>query len=490
MKRILKLFAVLLILLALLAGALLIKTLLFTSRQPDAGAGFTAADLDRAEIVTRLQKALTIPTISYTDRSKMDPAPFEALHAHLETAFPLVHAHCRKETVSEHGILFTWEGSDSALKPIALLAHMDVVAAPGGDRWEHPPFAGRVADGCIWGRGALDDKQCLMAILEAMEMLIAEGFQPKRTLYAAFGHDEEIGGDEGAAKIAALLAARGIRLECTLDEGLAVVEKGMIPGLDKEAALIGISEKGYLTLKLEAKGPGGHSSQPAAENTIGILCNAVARVTANPFPAKLQGPMRDMFLTLGPEMNFPMRMVFANLWLFEPLILRQLAAETVTNAAVRTTTAPTIIEGGYKENVLPETATATINFRLMPGVSAENVLNHVSEAVNDERVRVTAEGHRTDAAEPADIESPSYRLISTTIKQLFPEAVVAPSMTLGGTDSKHYETVAENTYRFLPLRLTEEDAAMIHGMNERINIDKYLYSIQFYIQFIRNMQEM
>jgi carboxypeptidase PM20D1 len=186
------------------------------------------------------------------------------------------------------------------------MGHLDVVPiVPGTEaQWSHPPFAGDIADGHVWGRGTLDDKSSVIAVLEAVEKLAGEGYRPRRTIYLAFGHDEEVGGPEGAAKVVEALAARGVtHFAFVADEGGAVGQ-GLVPGIDKPTALIGVAEKGYLNLRLTVAGEGGHSSTPPAETNVGILSRAVARLEATPFPARLEGAARDMFDYLGPEMSF------------------------------------------------------------------------------------------------------------------------------------------------------------------------------------------
>ena len=481
-----KKFLILLAVLALvLLAIVLVRTLDYPSKQMAVPQAPAPLQLDEGRAVETLQMALRLPTISHQDRAKMDGEKFKELHRILETAYPKVHAQLRKEALSDYSLLYTWEGKDPRQKPIILMAHQDVVPIEAPGDWDHPPFAAEIVDGFLYGRGALDDKSSVTAILEAAEALLAEGFTPERTLYLAFGHDEEVGGWEGAAKIVETLKSRGVRAELSLDEGMAVVE-GVLPGVAKPIALIGLSEKGYLTLELTAKAPGGHSSQPPQQTALGILGRAVAQLEENPMHASLRGPMREMFDYAGPEMPFLMRAVFANLWLFGGLVERQLLAQRTTAAALRTTTAVTIIEGGSKENVLPTSARAVVNFRLMPDDSIQDVIGHVKKVIGDERVSVEILGKANEAPPLAKVDCPAYEALNKTIRQIFPEVLVVPSMMLGGSDSHHYGEVAENSYRFGPLWLTGDDVDSIHGANERIAKDDYLRAIRFFAQFIRN----
>jgi carboxypeptidase PM20D1 len=237
----------------------------------------------------RLAQALRFATISHEDPAQVDRAPFRELHRFLEESFPQVHHSLKREVIEEYSLLYTWQGTDASLAPALFAGHIDVVPVESGTEteWQYPPFEGCVEEGYIWGRGALDDKVAVLGLLEAAEALLARGFQPHRTIYLAFGHDEEVGGTYGAKRIAALLQQRGVRLEFALDEGLAVTE-GIIPKVSKPVAMVGIAEKGYLCLELSAESRGGHSSMPPSETAIGILSAAITRLERHPMP-----PRRD-----------------------------------------------------------------------------------------------------------------------------------------------------------------------------------------------------
>ncbi len=462
----------------------LVRTWTFTSKQL-APAPATPLTFDEEGAVRHLRRALRIMTISFQDPSRASAEAFAAFHTLLSEAFPRVHAALRRETVSDHSLLFTWAGADSSREPVLLLAHMDVVPADPSSGWTHGPFSGDLADGYIWGRGALDDKSSVLGILEAVEALLAEGFRPRRTVCLAFGHDEEVGGRNGAARIAALLQSRGVDAALSLDEGMAIVD-GIVPGAERPVALVGVAEKGYLTLELTVEGAGGHSSQPPRQTTLGILGAAVARIESNPMPSDLRDPVRRMLGDLGPEMSFGMRAVLSNLWLFEPLVTWQLSGATATDAALRTTTAVTMMSGGTKENVLPTRARAVVNFRILPGDTVDDVIAHVKHTVDDDRVRFDVRGQANGPSLVSDADSPDYALLDKAIRQVFPEVWVAPALDLAATDSRHYEPVTRNQFRFGPLWMEEEDLSRIHGPNERIGRDHYLRGIRFFAQFIRN----
>lgn len=481
-----KLLVIFLIAVGLLGAILLVRAVTFTSRQVQPLAAVTI-DLDRDAVVGRLAQAIRFKTVSQTPG---DAREFQNFHAYLEKSFPLVHRHLDKEIINRQSRLYTWRGKDERLKPILLLAHIDVVPVDPATEssWTHAPFDGRVADNHVWGRGTMDDKASVVGILEAVEHLLRQSFAPARTVYLAFGHDEEIGGHNGAAKIAALLQSRGVRLEFVLDEGLNIVD-GIIPGIAAPVALIGIAEKGYLSLRLTVKTPGGHSSVPPADTAIGILSRALQRLESRPFPARLTGPTRMMLEYLGPEMSWSNRFALANLWLFDPLVRKRLAASPLTNAAIRTTLAPTLFSAGVTDNVLPTSATAVVNLRLLPGDTVASAIAHVRAVIDDPRVQVTALPMQMEPSAAADVESADFKLLQKTIRQTIPETIVAPALLVAATDSRHYAGLSENIFRFFPITLRPEDAQRYHGIDERISIADYKRCIRFYAQLIRNSGE-
>ncbi len=471
-----------------LAAVLTVRALRFASRQPPAEPAVSVA-VDAEAAAQHLAGALRIPTVSEEEREIPDLAAFRTLHAYLERTYPRTHAALSREVVAGASLLYTWPGREPALDPIVLMGHLDVVpVAPGTEAaWTHPPFAGRLADGYVWGRGAVDDKSGVVAILEAVEMLLGEGYCPRRTVYLAFGHDEELGGAEGAQRIAERLAARGAtRFALVVDEGGAV-GRGFVPGLERPAALVGIAEKGYLNLRLRVEGHGGHSSAPPFETTIGILSRAVARLEATPFPARLDGPARQMFEFLGPEMAFGPRLALANLWLLRPLVERQLLRRPQSAALLRTTTAPTLFRAGVKANALAPDATAVVNFRIRPGETVESVTEFARRAIADSRVHVSHYGDARDPSPVSDITSPAFALLAKTIRQVLPpEVVISPLLVVGGTDAKYYARRSPNVFRFLPVVVTPEDFQRVHGTDERISVESLATSIRFFYQLVKN----
>jgi carboxypeptidase PM20D1 len=435
----------------------------------------------------RLASSIRFRTISHENPAAFDPKPFQDLHAYLQAEFPRVQSQLRRERVGTHSLLYTWEGTDPSLKPILLMGHLDVVPVEPGteEEWQEDPFSGRIADGFIWGRGSIDNKLSVLGTLEAVEMLLNEGFRPARSVYLAYGHDEEVGGTRGAQEIAALLKRRGVELEMVLDEG-GVIGDGLLPGISQPSALVGIAEKGFLSLELSTRAAGGHSSLPPRESTIGILGAAIARLEENPMPTRLEGPTRHLFARIGPRFPFPQRAIFANLWLTRPLVINKLEESPTTNALVRTTTAPTIFQAGTKENVLASQARAVVNFRILPGDRGADVVAHVRRVINDRRVHVRPVGFSAEPSAVSSTDSESYRTLERTIQSVAPEVIVAPYLVVVVTDSRYFGELSRNVFRFLPVRLTPKDLARMHGTNERIAIRDYERAIRLYRQLILN----
>lgn len=485
-KKLKRLVVVLGLAALVLAGVLIGRATMMQSQQIEAAAIKTFA-IDQDAAAARLAKAVQFKTISYPIPALFEKAEFIGLRDYLAATYPKAHAAMEREIVNDYSLLFKWPGSDPSLKPVLLMGHLDVVPVEPNTEteWEQDPFAGIVSEGFIWGRGTLDDKVNVLGLLEAAERLIEEGFSPKRTIYFSFGHDEELGGSNAAMKTAELMKERGIEFEFVLDEGMAIVEN-VVPGVSAPVALIGIAEKGYVTLELTVETEGGHSSQPPRETAIGILSSAIHRIEADPFPASIDGPIGDMFEAVAPEMPFGFRILFANLWLFEPVVRSQLAAAPATNAAIRTTTAVTMIEGGVKDNVLPSAARALVNFRIMPGETCESVEARVRSVIADDRVKVAQRRGAVNPSPVSPAEGPAFETIERTIREIFPESIVAPALVLGGTDSRYFTEVSDCVYRFMPVKLTSEDLARIHGKDERLGVAAFADCIRFYKRLIEN----
>jgi carboxypeptidase PM20D1 len=484
MKRIL---LVLVAAVVLLAAVVLVRTLGYDSRQVTAQPAAALA-LDAAAAAERLAGALRFRTISYQDSAQFDAAEFGRFQDYLARSFPRTHATLARERVARFSLLYRWTGADTTLPPVVLMAHQDVVPVEPGteSKWTYPAFDGRIADGYVWGRGAMDDKGGLVAQLEAIETLLSQGAVPRRTVYLALGHDEEVGGRAGAAAIAALLQSRGVRAAFVLDEGGAIAE-GLVPGVAGPVALVGIAEKGYLTLELTVRVEGGHSSMPPRQTAVGILSAAIDELEEHPVPGGIRGPTAAMFDHLGPELPFAMRMMFANRWLFGGLLASQFGATPAGNAMLRTTTAPTIIEAGVKENVLPSVARATVNFRLLPGDSIAGIAAYVQRVIDDPRVTVDIPAtFKTEPSPVSPVDAQEFGLLTRTIREVVPEAIVVPWLVVGGTDSRYFTALTPNVYRFGATPVGPGDPERAHGTDERVSVEGYAQNVRFYVQLLTN----
>lgn len=474
-----------------LAGALLalvavivVNTIRYAPDDLNAPAA-SLTEVDAGPIAAKLSEAIRFKTISRRKVENNDIPVFKAFLGWMEQTYHSAHAVMEREMIAELTPLFRWKGTDSAAQPILLTAHYDVVPVLSPDRWAQAPFGGDIADGFVWGRGALDDKAALIAMLEAVERLDATGFTPVRDIYFSFGHDEEVGGT-GAAAVAAHLKSKGVQLDWTLDEGSMVLD-GVVPGLEPLLASINVAEKGYVTLELTARAPGGHSSLPPRDTAVGRLAKAIAKLQDNPVPGGLTGVSAAFFDKIGR--NFPLlqRAVFANQWLFRPVLEGQLSKSAATDAMLRTTQAPTMLIGSPQENVLPQEAVAAINYRLHPRDTTESLIAHVRAVVDDEGIEIAPrEGFWREASAVSSHETEGFGQLSQTFREVFGELVVVPGLTIAGTDTKHYSTVADDSYRINPFIFTSEDIPRLHGVDERISVEAMGKAVQFYIQLLKN----
>jgi carboxypeptidase PM20D1 len=481
-----RIFLGLLLVLVALVAAVAVKAWTMPSRQL-AVAPAPKLSIDLQAAAQRLAGAIPIRTVSSLDDPAASGAEFDRLHAYLKQQYPKVHATLKKEVVGQKALLYTWPGSDPAAKPIALMSHQDVVPiAPGTEKaWSVDPFGGEIKDGFVWGRGTLDNKGNLFAQMEAIELLLASGFQPKQTVYLVMGDDEEVSGLRGALPIAELLKSRGVRLDWVLDEGLLVLD-GVLPGLSQPAALIGLAEKGYATFFLSLDTAPGHSSMPPARSAIGRLSAALARLEAHPMPGGIRGVAGEMFGTLAPEMSGINRVLLSNLWLTEPLVRSQLEKSPSSNAMLRTTTALTIVRAGNKDNVLPGRAEAAVNFRVLPGDTLASVEAHLRRQLGDDDIQIKRYPGNAEASPVSPTDSAGYRAIAQAVRESFPDALVAPGLMTAATDSRHFSLVSDAVFRFSPYRMKSEDLARFHGNNERLAIANYGEMIGFYHQLLRN----
>ncbi|MDA9919031.1 M20 family peptidase [Porticoccaceae bacterium] len=466
----------------LLIALVVVRTLM---HQPPASinTNLVEVELNEAALAERLSQAIQFQTISFQSPELKDQSQFSAFIDWVHTSYPRVHQSLDYIQLNDT-MLYRWPGSDASLQPILVTGHYDVVPViPGSEsQWQQPPFSGAIVDGLIWGRGALDDKSGVLGILEAVTYLLDAGHQPQRTVYLSFGHDEEIGGREGAAAVAAYLKDQGVQLAWSLDEGSFIFD-GLIAGVDSLVAAINVAEKGSITLDIVAAAEGGHSSMPPQTSAITDLARAITQLEEHPVPGGLEGLAADMFDKISRHMPFVPRVFFANQWLFGGLIDNQLSGAPTTNAMLRTTTAPTMLSGSVKTNVLPIEAVATVNFRIHPRDSMDSIESYVTDLVASDSISVHRRGG-ADASAVSDWKAPGFAIIAQSMREIHGDIPVAPGLMIAASDSRHYGKVADNAYRFNPIRLTPELLTGFHGTNEKIAVADYAQGVRGYIRII------
>jgi carboxypeptidase PM20D1 len=471
--------ATLLILILLLITLVYRAVAVFENRQVAPSELNTDVAIDEQAAVRRFSGAIGYPTVSHDDRSRFDRQAFLDFHRYLEESYPLVHQRLVRTVVNDYSLVYQLRGTDPSLEPVLFMGHMDVVPIDPVTReqWTHEPFSGVVADGKIWGRGSLDDKLSVITLLEAMELLLSEGKQAQRSIFLAFGHDEEVGGADGAARIADWFSRQGIRFDFVLDEGGFVTED-ILDSVEHPVAIIGVAEKGWVNLELLVKAPGGHSSQPPDHTAVGILSSAIVTIENNPFPSRLDYMMMTID-EIAADMPFRNRFFLANTWLFSPLIKASLIEDPGKAATLRTTAAATVITGSPKSNILPTRASAIVNFRILPGESGESVRERVVGLIDDERVQVTMQSNWNPSAVAA-IDSEAFRTIAGAIRAFDPEILVAPYLVQGGTDARYFYPMSDNIYRFIMARVNPQTIQIVHGIDEHVAVEEFQQAIRFY----------
>lgn len=434
----------------------------------------------------------TITLASGDPRPGQDGAWLE-LHEWLSTTYPGTHAAMTREIVpGTLTLLYKWEGTDASLKPMLLMAHQDVVPVNIGTEgdWDGAPFAGEIKNGYVYGRGAIDDKGSLIGIMEAAEALANSGFTPKRTIYFMLGHDEEVSGS-GAEACIALLKSRGVELEMALDEGFMIIDPSPLTG--KPMGFIGISEKGYLTLNITATAQGGHSSTPPRNSAVVRLSRALIALDENQMPADFsKPPVSDLFARSAGDMSFTQRMALANLWLFQGTVEKSMAKLPSANAMIRTTTAPTMMTGSAKDNVLAQRAIASVNFRIHPNDTTEDVIAHVKRVTADIEgltIEVSEKNIGSNASPVSPTDNLAYRVLESAASVAGNGAPSAPGLVIGATDARYATAITPNVYRFAPAILTPADLSGFHGTNERMSVENMGRLSKGYAQIILGMDQ-
>lgn len=444
-------------------------------------------NINETKAIDRLSQSLQHKTVSLEDTSEINYEAYDRFLHFLEEKYPNTHENIERERFGQYSLLYKWEGSNSGLKPAMMIGHYDVVPVKYNDDtlWRYPPFSGEVEDGFVWGRGALDDKSGVMSIMEAVEYLTEQGFQPERTFYIALHHDEEVGGVRGAQQIAEYLDEQDIELAYLVDEGLPIAEE-IIPNVEVPLAMIGVASKGSVNIELRYSQDGGHSSMPARTSVIGTLSRAVSRIERKPMKASYRGLIVDTFEPLIPYMTFTQRLAFNNTWLFRGVIKSKLSQNPATNAALRTTAAKTIFEAGFKENVLPIEGRVIINFRIHPNDKVEDVAEYVRDRINNDNIDIRALDRARNPSPVSSTKAPPYKMLKKTVEESFPQALVSPSLFIAASDARHFHDLTSNIYRFRPIRARHEDRSRVHGIDERISVDNYIEMVEFQIRLIKN----
>lgn len=433
------------------------------------------------ELVDHLRQLVAHPTVANVDPTRTDSAPFDGLHATLRTLYPRLHATCELTRVGAHGLLFRWVGT-SPDEPLILMAHQDVVPVDGQD-WTTDPFDASVVGDYLIGRGTIDDKGALLTVCESVEALLSVGYQPSRDVWLLFSGDEEV--DGGSARVASdLLRERGVHPWLVLDEGGAVVDPGVLPGVSVPVAMIGVAEKGTLTVRLTATDEGGHASTPRRGGATARIARAIVRLDRRPFPARLDAPTRAMLTTVARHAASPFRALYGRAEALAPLFARVFTAlGPETAATARTTVAVTQLAGSSAANVLAMRAEAVVNLRLAQSTPVEVALAHLRRAIKDPTVKLEVL-QETEPSPVSRFDDDRWDLLVRVAESAFTDAVAAPYTQNGATDSRHFSRWCDHVYRFAPLRLSNEDRARLHAANERVRISTLAEGVLFMTSLI------
>ena len=512
MKKILLSLVVIII---VLAAILLIKTWSYPFKINSKSQEFTNIDTTPSDLaIQHLAGGIRIPTVSNIIYEDTNFKPFDEFKIYLQKEYPLIYQTMDTLTINSHSLLYHWKGKNPNAKPILLLSHYDVVPVVGYDvnnildtaivfrpndkpsnlpdtlysKWDFPPFSGAVANGNIYGRGSLDMKGMLFSILEGANTLIEEGFQPEQDIWIAFGHDEEVSGRQGAVKIADYFKQQGLEFDAVYDEGGIIASpKSAIPSVNKPIALIGTGEKGFLTTQITVKGIGGHSSMPPLKSSLVYAAEIIEKLNNDQMPAEIIPPIQAFLDNIGGEMGFSSKLAIANQWILKSVLLKTLAKSPASNALIRTTTAISMAKGSDAPNVLSSQAEITVNFRLLPGNTVQQVIEHIDRICKGYDVEI-----KTISSREASSISPSntrgFQVMQKLINQLYPDAIVTPYITIGGTDAYKYQIVSNHIYRLMPILLNTYEQRSMHNENEHISIANYGRMIWYFKQLMATYQ--
>jgi carboxypeptidase PM20D1 len=509
LKRIIGVFTLVLLLLIIIV---VVKTYTYPFQKTEINSETFSPDIQIEEkSISRLTGGIRIPTISNEIYENTDFVPFGEFKRYLISVYPLVYEMMDTFTINDYGLVYRWKGKNPDLKPVLFLGHYDVVPVAGfnsGDlgkvekkvfdlnadfvpidkpqtEWEYSPFSGAVANGRIYGRGTLDMKGMVFSMLEAADTLLKEGFQPDQDIWFAFGHDEETGGEQGAVQIAKYLEEHGMRFDVVYDEGGIIADAGSIGAITRPIALIGVGEKGFLTLKIKVRSVGGHTSMPPKKSSLVLAAEIIKLLNDNQLPARIIPPVDSFLNQTGRDMNLISRLAISNQWLFKPMLLQTLSKSPAANALVRTTAAISMAKGSDAPNVLSSVAEVTVNFRLLQGDSVYGVIAHVKDLCKDYDVEIEVTSAR-EASGISPHNTKGFEKIRETVNKLYPEAIVSTYITVAGTDAYKYQRVSENIYRFMPVLINQHEQNTMHNENENISIDNYARMIWYFKELMKN----
>ncbi len=462
----------------------------YKAKPVEAGEQLDPEKVDVDRFINNLSRAIQIPTICNVDESVVDWSKFDEFHAFLKEAYPLIHENLELEIISTRSLLYHWKSDNPEKEPIALLSHQDVVPVTPGteDDWEYPPFSGEVADGFVWGRGAIDMKNHLIGVMEAVETLLEEGYVPQRDVYLCFGHNEEVMAEGelcGATCMMNWFKERGIKLDSVIDEGGAILEVKVDKVIDGHLAGVGLAEKGHVDFEISVNAKGGHSSQPPKHSALGKLSKILCNLENHQFKAELTPQLCSLFNEIGKNTTYPVRCVMSNFPILKPLLTKVCSEIPPVASMMRTTTAVTMANGSPAPNVLPQKASAVVNFRIMPGQTVEDVEKHIRKyAGSKAEVKLLA---GKNPSKISNTESRAFKAIEKICKGMDNKAIVAPYLVMGGTDARQYEDVCDNIYRYSPFLMNTGLLLTTHGTNERIPVSSLEDGVAFFKRYIKEL---
>lgn len=474
-------FIILLIALAVFLLIININALMIKTPELNKDKSKKSVEVDTGLAADNLSKMIRCKTVSHKDESKIDQNEFDKFRTLLEELYPSVYGRSEKEDIAG-GLLFRIKGKSSS-SPSVLMAHFDVVPVDE-EKWSVDPFGGEIKDGFLWGRGTLDTKCSLFGIMESAEALLDAGFVPENDIYLSFGCNEEIAGD-CAPTIVNTLKERGISPAFVLDEGGTILSSN-IKVFPHDIAAVGIAEKGPMDVELTVKGESGHSSQPPVHTAVGALARDIVKIENRQFPMRMNNAVKAMFKAIAPHTPYLGKLVLGNLWCFSPLIKFACKHNKTAAALFRTSMAFTQLEGSKGANVLPGEAKAIVNIRLSEGETPASAIEHMRKAANDPELsfRIVNYSNPTPCAKAS---GKYWDAIVDSIDNNFTNTVVSPYLMMGGTDSRFFNEISTEIYKFAPTLTGGGLLKTIHSDDERISIDNIEPLIGFYTDLMKKL---